>query len=66
LCKSRDNIRKEVSICHSKCTDSIISSNPIASKKYKAVATTTIASLKKFEWDFELQNFLVENEREKV
>jgi hypothetical protein len=61
-----DNICKEVSICHSKCTNSTVSSNPIALKKYKAMASTAIASLKKSEQDFELQNFLVENEHEKV
>jgi hypothetical protein len=43
-----------------------MSSDPIALEKYKAMASTTITSLKKFEQDFELQNFLVENEREKV
>jgi hypothetical protein len=66
LCRNKDNARKEVSICHSKCTNSTVSSNPIALKKYKAMASTSIASLKKSRQDFELQNFLVENEREKV
>jgi len=66
LCRNKDNTRKEVSLCHSKCTNSTISSNPIVLKKYKAMASTSIASLKKSKRDFELQNFLVENEHEKV
>jgi hypothetical protein len=43
-----------------------MSFDPIALEKYKAMASITIASLKKSEWNFELQNFLVENECEKV
>jgi len=66
LCRSRDNTHNDVSICHSKCTNSTISSNPTALKKYKAMASTTIVNLNKTKWDFELQNFLVENEHEKV
>ncbi len=66
LCKSRDNVHKHVSICHSKCINSTISSKLIALKKYKAMVSTTIASLNKSKWDFELQNFLVENEHVKV
>jgi hypothetical protein len=66
LCRNKDNVRKEVFICHSKCIDFIVSSNPIVLKKYKAMASTSIASLKKSERDFELQNFLVENKCEKV
>jgi len=47
-------------------TNSTVSSNPIALEKYKAMASTTIVNLNKSEWDFELQNFLVENECDKV
>jgi hypothetical protein len=43
-----------------------MSSDPIVLKKYKAMASTTIESLKKSERGFELQNFLVENDHEKV
>jgi hypothetical protein len=43
-----------------------MSSDPIVLKKYKVMASTTIESLKKSKRDFELQNFLVENDREKV
>ncbi len=66
LCRNKDNTCKEVSICHSKCTNSIVYFDPIALKKYMAMASTSIASLKKSKRDFELQVFFIENEREKV
>jgi hypothetical protein len=43
-----------------------MSFDPIALEKYKAMASITITSLKKSERDFKLQNFLVENQCEKV
>ncbi len=66
LWRSRDNTHKEVYVFHLKCTNFTMSSDPIVLKKYKAMASTTIESLKKSERGFELQNFLVENDHEKV
>jgi hypothetical protein len=50
LGKNRNNVHQEVFVWQAKCKDY----NPIALEKHRAMATTTIANLKKREWDFEL------------